>query len=117
MRDPTDVPNDPVPPRPLSSADFNTVLMSIRQFQAALIPDTDAEILRGLRELSDFTQNLRIVPPGTSFEEQSQALYPVRMSLYWLPITSLGQAWKDPNLLLFNAHYMYDRFHRRYLQS
>lgn len=65
----------------------------------------DAELVRGVKELLNFMQNLRISPPGSTLDEQLQALHPIRHWLSWLPKALLRLSDRDPLVLLFLAHY------------
>ncbi|KAL1305257.1 hypothetical protein AAFC00_002169 [Neodothiora populina] len=63
------------------------------------------ELVRGVKELYNFVQNIRIAPPGRMPAEQIQALYPVRLWLPWIPKSSYLIDRKDPSVLLFCAHF------------
>ncbi|THY42723.1 hypothetical protein D6C98_08819 [Aureobasidium pullulans] len=65
----------------------------------------DAELVRGIKELINFLQNLRISPPGPTPDEQLQALHPIRHWLSWLPKALLRLSDRDPLLMVFLAHY------------
>jgi hypothetical protein len=65
----------------------------------------DVELVRGVKELINFMQNLRISPPGPTPDEQLQALHPVRHWLSWLPKALLRLSDREPLILLFLAHY------------
>lgn len=63
------------------------------------------ELVRGVKELYNFVQNLRIAPPGVTANDQIQALHPIRYWMPWMPKSVYLMSERQPLVILFCAHY------------
>ena len=63
------------------------------------------ELVKALRQLFDFVQNLRIRPPGPHPQDHFKTLHPLRSWFIWLPISFLEVADRNLRTMTTLAHF------------
>ena len=89
-------------PYPLDNS-VELVCTTLRELQKQV--SEEPELVRGTKELINFMQNLRISPPGSTTDEQLQALHSIRHWVPWLPRLLVSLSDREPLPLVFLAHY------------